>query len=139
MALLAATSLPVVAQSQATPRNPSRPALSSLPDGNYFYGTSRSPYQSGSDYLIFRKKGTSITGIRYPVPGETTCFKGTAGRQEITNVTIRFEPLGLGEEPEFLSRPPINVSSYYKLRFDQSPDFAGKGLQECIRVFANRK
>ena len=129
--ILAYNCLPVVAQSKQK--------ISSLPNGNYFYGTSRSPYKSGTDYLIFRKTGNIITGMKYPVPGETTCFRGNASSNTINNVTIRLQELGEGSSSgEFVRRNPINLNSYYRLRFDQVPDFAKRGLRECITVFSNR-
>jgi hypothetical protein len=140
LTFLASNCLPVFARSIAAASSQSRQTISSLPNGNYFYGTSREPYKSGADYLIFRKTGTTLTGMKYPVPGETTCFRGTAGSGAINKVTIRYEPLGEGSGAgKFISRNPINTSSFYKLRFEQAPDFAKKGLQECIQVFSNRR
>lgn len=132
--------LPALAQSRTTPNSQTQQSLSRLADGNYFYGTSRAAYKSGSDYLIFRKTGNTLTGMKYPVPGETTCFKGTASSNRITNVFIHFKPLGEENSAgEFKSRNPINVNGYYKLAFGESPDFAKKGLQECLRIFSKKK
>lgn len=129
---LASNSLPVKSQPRQT--------ISSLPNGNYFYGTSRNPYQSGADYLIFRKTGRTIIGMKYPVPGETTCFKGTASSNRITNVIIYLQALGEGSgSGEFTPRNPINFNSYYRLRVDSAPDFAKRGRDQCMRVFSNRR
>ncbi len=135
---LASNGLPLKAQQKQAGSRPSRQTISSLPNGNYFYGTSRNPYQSGADYLIFRKTGRTIIGMKYPVPGETTCFKGTASSNGITNVIIYLQ--ALGEESrsgEFRPRNPINLNSYYRLRVDSAPNFAKRGRDQCMRVFSN--
>ncbi|MBD1920369.1 hypothetical protein H6F77_04450 [Microcoleus sp. FACHB-831] len=138
--ILATNWLPVFAQSSSAPTKQTKQAISSLPNGNYFYGSSRLPYKSGGDYVIFRKTGGTITGMKYPVPGEPTCFKGTASRTTITNVTVQYVPLGESNaQGNFVPRNPLNLSSYYKLKFDQAPNFAKKGLQGCVQVFANKK
>lgn len=140
LAFIAAQCLPVLAQPQPNLNRSGRESVQRLPNGNYFYGTSRSPYQSNTDYLIFRKTGNTIIGMRYPVPGETTCFRGSLSSGRITNVVIRFEPLGVGgERGEFRRSNPINLSSYYRLRVEQAPNFARRGLQDCMRVFSNRR
>lgn len=127
---LVALTIAVPASSQ------SKQTISNLPNGNYFYSTSRNPYQSGAEYLIFRKTGNTITGMKYPVPGETTCFSGRSRSRGITNVIIYLQPLGTGAG-EFRRRNPINLNSYYRLRFDSAPDFAKRGRDRCLRVFSN--
>jgi len=109
--------------------------IQSLPDGDYFYGTSRVPNKSGSDYLIFRKKGNKVTGMRYPVPGETSCFTGTARVGAITNVTSEFVELGEGGKRQFIRERNINLTSYYKLRWNQAPNGGTKLIRECTKVF----
>jgi len=109
--------------------------IQNLPDGNYYYGESLVPNSSGSDYLIFRKKGNKVTGMRYPVPGETSCFTGTASSGAITNVTVEFMELGEGGKRELLRGKDIDLGSYYKLRFNQAPGGGTKFIQECTKVF----
>lgn len=138
LAVLAPIGWPVVAQVQRTQTNPTRQTLASLPNGNYFYGTSQKPYQSGANYLMFQKSGTKVTGVKYPVPGEMTCFQGTVNSNTITKVMIRLEA-GLGSETgEFLARDPIALLSYSPIRFNQGPVFARKELQHCLQVFSGR-
>lgn len=138
IALVAANFLPVFAQIKQTPTRQSV-AISRLPNGTYFYGTSPAPYQTGTNYLFFRKTGNTIVGMKYPLPGEFTCLRGTTRNNTISNTVIHLVPLGGETSGEFVARDPINLNSYYRLRTNQAPEFAQRGLQGCLQVFSNRR
>lgn len=141
LAILGASSLPVVAQVyQKDSTKQSRQAIQSLPDGNYFYGQSRSLNQIGSTYLVFRKTGTNIIGIIFEYASEYRCFRGTARSNTITNVTESYVELGDEGKRFFVTKGNKDLSSYHRLRFSNTDNpKTRKQLQECIQVFSNRR
>lgn len=138
IAILAANALPVFAKLKQTSTRQSI-AISRLPNGTYFYGTSPAPYRTGTNYLFFRKTGSTIVGMKYPIPGEYTCFRGTARNNTISNIAIHLIPLEETTGGQFVPRDPINLASYYRLRANQAPSFAQSGLQRCLQVFSNQR
>ena len=137
--ILTLGSVASLAQIQLETTKQSRQTLQRLPNGNYFYGRSRSPAQADVSYLVFRKSGSTVTGLSYVYRGEGYCFKGTVSGNNINNITREYVELGLGSRTELRRGNPINLSSYNRLNFNQIPadSNARRRLPECIRLFSN--
>ncbi len=133
LAVLGIGSLPVFAQnSQEYP-------AASLPDGDYFYGQSRSATTYGT-YFIFRKTGNIITGQQYNAPAAGDCFQGKIEQNTIVDITLGYlnDAFTIESGYHFVSnQEPINLNLYYRLRFDQASEGAVRGLQRCINAFPN--
>jgi hypothetical protein len=109
--------------------------ISSLPNGNYYYGESLLPNKVGNNYLIFRKRGKKVTGLQYIVPGSNSCFTGTASQGAITDVTTEFVEPGIGEKRKLLLDKNIDLGSYYRLKFNQLPRGGNNWIQQCTKIF----
>lgn len=133
LAVLGIGSLPVFAQnSQEYP-------AASLPDGDYFYGQSRSATTYGT-YFIFRKTGNIITGQQYNAPAAGHCFQGKIEQNTIVDITLGYlnDAFTIESGYHFVSnQEPINLNLYYRLRFDQASEGAVRGLQRCLNAFPN--
>ncbi len=140
LAILAASSLPVSSQFPVELTKQSRQTAQRLPNGDYFYGKSRSPAQADVNYLVFRKTGNRVVGISYIYRGEGYCFRGTVNGNTINNVSREYVELGLGSPTQIRRGNPINLATFNKLNFNQIPQDsnARRRLPECIRLFSNR-
>ncbi len=120
----------------------SKPTLQSLPNGDYFYGESRSPNISGARYLIFRKHGQIIIGRNYiDHSDEWTCFRGKANGLKITNITAGIQPIPVDKGSvswEFSPSVAIDLSKFSRLLFNQAPANMKQGFQTCVQLFQNQ-
>lgn len=137
---LTVSSVAVLAQVREETSKQAAQTIQRLPNGDYFYGRSRSPAQADVSYLVFRKSGNTVTGLSYIYRGEGYCFQGRVSGNNINNITREYVELGLGSRTELRRGNPINLSSYNRLNFNQIPadSNARRRLPECIRLFSNR-
>jgi hypothetical protein len=78
--------------------------------------------------------------MSYTGQERTDCFKGTAARNTITNVTVAEYEFGSGSDWQF-SQPktPIDVSKLYRIDASKAEAGAIAQLQECVGLFSNRR
>lgn len=140
LGILSANSLPGFTQHLIPQDKQLKQSVQRLPNGNYFYGRSRSPNQTDVDYLVFRKRGNTAIGLSYRYRSEGYCIRGTINGNNINNVSREYVELGSGSRPQIRRGNPINLGSYNRLNFNQIPadSNANRRLQECIRLFGNR-
>jgi hypothetical protein len=114
--------------------------IQDLPDGTYFYGESPVTDSPGRKYLVFQKRGNSVTGQEYFLQTDNShCFSGTVRDDAINNVEIAYlEPAMEGAKWSFAQMDAIETSGLYPLGFEKAPDFAINNLQECIKLFTDK-
>lgn len=113
--------------------------VESLPDGNYFYGESSDPRESGADYVVFRKINDTVIGVSYKYQTDAvSCFQGKADQNAVTNMTVVTPELGNSgaTEESDSSGHTMDLTGFNKLRVDQAPQ-GNPNLQKCLQRFAD--
>lgn len=131
--------LSVFAKVQQEPTKQSSQGIQSLPNGVYFYGQSRLPNQAGRFYVVLRKTGNTVIGMLSEGQQITDCFRGTANRNTITNVTLVSVEMGTGRGWQSSPSKPINLNEWHRIDSNKIPEGASGKLQECIQLFSNRR
>ncbi|MCL1463831.1 hypothetical protein [Argonema galeatum] len=122
----------VLAQPQQT--------LQSLLNGDYFYGESSTPDRPGDRYLIIRKTGRTIIGRDYhSETDDWYCFKGTASRNRIINVTAAAPLAEDNPKLQFGAGRPIELNNLRRLNFNLVTSNNKTNFQSCIQTFQNRR
>jgi hypothetical protein len=127
LAILSATSLPILAQSTLT--------IESLPNGDYFYGQAGKPNQLGTEYIFLRKSSNTATAFGYQRnTSDRYCFRGTINSNTIIDATLIDFPDGSGKHT-FSQVPSIDLSSFYRLNGSDSQVNTKQRLTQCIELF----
>ena len=130
--VLAAASLPVFSQSRQT--------LQSLPNGVYFYGESPMPDQNDTYYFVLRKTGNRVVGMSYTGTERTECFRGTISQNTIANLTVgEVEPNSTAGWQFSQAESPVDLNEVHRIDSNKIPPVALDQLQECVRLFSNRR
>jgi hypothetical protein len=130
-----AGSCPVLSQSER-----SRQTFQNLPNGLYLYGESPRIDREGSYYFVLRKTGNAIIGMSYTGMERSECFRGTVNQNTINNMTVaEIEPNSAVGWQFIQNEAPMDLTQLHQIGSDKiSPGVRGL-LQECIRLFANRR
>lgn len=140
LVILAASSIPASSQSQRSQPLQSRQTIQSLPNGVYLYGESPMLNQEGSYYFVLRKTGNSIIGMSYTGMERSECFRGVASRNSITNLTVaEVEPNSAIGWQFIQNETPMDFAQLHRIGSDKITEGVKGQLQECIRLFANRR
>ena len=132
LVMLANGAIPVLSQS--------RQMFQSLPNGVYLYGESQTLDQENTYYFILRKTGNNIIGMSYTGMERTDCFRGTATRNNINNITVaEIEPNSTAGWQFSQAEEPFDMNQLYRIDSNKIPQEALGQLQECVRVFSNRR
>lgn len=130
-----------IPEPQVSP-NPASNGLSTMPDGNYFYGETDNPQAPGQQYLIFEKSGSQIVGQFYRFGTDSSsCFQGKAGNDRIDDVTNAYfnsELMGNleeGQNPWIVEKgEPIALDPFVEIGISEAPDFAVQQIDECRKI-----
>lgn len=132
LVMLANAANPVFSQSRQT--------FQSLPNGVYFYGESQMPDQQDTYYFVWRKTGNGIVGMNYTGMERTECFRGTISQNSINNITVaEVEPNSAVGWQFSQAENPIDLNELHRINSEKIPQGALGQLQECIRLFSNRR
>jgi hypothetical protein len=132
LVMLANAAIPVLSESRQT--------FQSLPNGVYFYGESQMPNQQDTYYFVLQKTGNGIVGMSYTGMERTECFRGTSSDNSINNLTVaEVEPNSTVGWQFSQAENPINLHELHRINSDKIPEGALGQLQECVRLFSNRR
>lgn len=123
---LTVASLP--ANSQSTRRT-----LQALADGIYFYSNARLPKQSGSEYIILRKRGRYFIAAGYIYESDGGCYSGTI-RGNTLNSTREY--IGLESDQVRERNHTINLNQYNQLASRYISVEDREGLRGCINTMS---
>lgn len=101
------------------------PNPTSLADGTYLYGDAAEANQVGQGYVVFKKKGPTVTGAFYYPQSEFTCFTGTVKNQRLDVLS-----LGLPHENAIEVEVPLGSMHHIKTLGNSEQNSLGMCQQE---------